>query len=211
MKVLLVHGLSRSPLSFLSLAWRLEALGWQTELFGYAAFLESFDAIAARLRDRLQTLREGEPYAIVAHSLGGLLTRAALAADHLPQPRHVVMLGTPNQRPRLAPLAWRLWPFRWVTGSCGFNLTQAHFFEQLPPLRSPYTLIAGVGGPRGRLSPFGEEANDGIVALAETRLRESDRPIQLPVGHTFMMNHPDVQAVVLHTLRQTLVAGARES
>jgi pimeloyl-ACP methyl ester carboxylesterase len=206
MKILLIHGLSRTSLSLFNLAWRLEAYGWQTEHFGYAAVVESFDSIVNRLQDRLHTLAGQEPYAIVAHSLGGLLTRAALGHAALPQPHHVVMLGTPNQLPRLAPLAWHVHPFRWWTGSCGFNLTQTSFFEQLPKLRSPYTIIAGVGGPRGVLSPFGQDANDGIVALTETPLEASDRPIQLPVMHTFMMHDPTVQSIVVRALEPLLPA-----
>jgi pimeloyl-ACP methyl ester carboxylesterase len=200
MKVLLIHGLSRSPLSLMGLAWRLQHQGWQTEQFGYAAFLESFDHIVVRLRQQLQQLG-AEPYSIVAHSLGGLLTRAALGHGAIPQPAHVVMLGTPNQRPRLAPLAWQLPPFQWCTGQCGFKLTQPDFFATLPLLRSPYTIVAGVGGPRGILSPFGDEANDGVVAVTETRLTAGDRRIELPVEHTFMMNDQAVQSTIVETLR----------
>jgi len=201
MKVLLIHGLSRTPVSLAGLAWQLQARGWQTEHFGYAAFLESFDQIVVRLRQQLMEFG-AESYSIVAHSLGGLLTRAALGDDQVPQPDHVIMLGTPNQRPRLAPLAWQLLPFQWFTGQCGLNLTQPYFFEKLPPLRSPYTIVAGVGGPVGFLSPFGDEANDGIVAVAETLLSADDRRIELPVEHTFMMNDPAVQSAVIESLEK---------
>lgn len=51
-------------------------------------------------------------------------------------------------------------------------------------------------GHRGFLSPFGDELNDGIVALEETRLSYRDRLIQLPVMHTFMMNDFKVQKIV---------------
>lgn len=106
------------------------------------------------------------------------------------------MLGTPNQPPRLAPHAWQLLPFRWWTGQCGFNLTNQNFFALLPKITSPYTIIAGTGGPKGFLSPFGDELNDGIVALNETRLSNQDKLIQLPVTHTFMMNDFNVQKTV---------------
>ena len=56
--------------------------------------------------------------------------------------------------------------------------------------------MAGTGGPRGFWSPFGEELNDGIVALSETRLSHRDRIVQLPVMHTFMMNDSRVQKTV---------------
>jgi hypothetical protein len=198
MKILLIHGLSRTPLSLISLEWYLQKIpGWTTEHFGYMAFVESFDSIVERLRVRLQELSSQGNYAIVAHSLGGLLTRAALALDSIKKPKHIVMLGTPNQPPRLAPHAWQLPPFRWWTGQCGLNLTNPDFFASLARIESPYTIIAGTGGPRGFLSPFGDELNDGIVALNETRLSHQDQIVQLPVMHTFMMNDSKVQQTVM--------------
>ena len=197
MKVLLIHGLSRSPLSLLGLEKSLQEMGVMTEQFGYFAVTESFDRIVERLRDRLEVLSSQGTYGIVAHSLGGLLARVALGVGDIKQPQHIVMLGTPNQLPRLAPHAWRLLlPFRWWTGQCGFNLTNPNFFASLPKLESPYTIVAGTGGHRGFLSPFGDEPNDGIVALDETRLSQRDRLIQLPVLHTFMMNDRRVQKAV---------------
>ena len=197
MKILLIHGLSRTPLSLLGLEWHLQQTGWATEQFSYLAFAESFDRIVERLRVLLETLASQGSYGIVAHSLGGLLTRSALGLSSIKLPKHIVMLGTPNQPPRLAPHAWRLPPFRWWTGQCGLNLTSPAFFASLPRIESPYTIIAGTSGLRGFWSPFGDELNDGIVALNETRLSHRDRIVQLPVLHTFMMNNSTVQKTVV--------------
>lgn len=203
MKILLIHGLSRTPLSLLSLEWYLQKTSeWKTEQFAYLAFAESFDRIVQRLRIQLQKIASQGNYGIVAHSLGGLLTRAALGLGSIPLPQHIVMLGTPNQMPRLAPHAWRLLPpFRWWTGECGFNLSNPNFFASLAKIESPYTIVAGTGGHRGFLSPFGDELNDGIVALDETRLTHRDQIIQLPVMHTFMMNDSQVQKTVQEAFR----------
>ncbi|ELS01291.1 hypothetical protein Xen7305DRAFT_00009940 [Xenococcus sp. PCC 7305] len=198
MKILLIHGLSRTPLSLLSLEWYLQQkTGWKTEQFSYLAFSETFDRIVVRLRMRLQELANQGPYGIIAHSLGGLLTRAALGSDAIAKPHHIVMLGTPNQLPRLATQAWRIAPFRWWTGQCGFNLTDPAFFASLPGIESTYTIIAGTVGPRGIWSPFGDELNDGIVSLSETRLSAQDHIVKLPVMHSFMMNNSRVQKTVL--------------
>lgn len=204
MNILLIHGLSRTPLSLLGLEWYLQQVGWKTEQFGYFAVMESFDRIVERLRVRLQILANQGAYGIVAHSLGGLLTRAALGAGSIPLPQHVVMLGTPNQVPRLAPHAWRLLPFRWWTGQCGFNLTSRDFFASLPKIESTYTIVAGTGGPRGFLSPFGDELNDGIVALSETKISPQDSIVQLPVMHTLMMNNSQVQTTITQGFRRSL-------
>jgi hypothetical protein len=201
MQVLLIHGLARTSLSLLTLEWRLQAAGYNTEHFGYFAFAESFDQIADRLWQRLDQLAQQGDYAVVAHSLGGVLTRAALSLKTVADPQHIIMLGTPNQPPRLASYAWHVPPFRWFTGQCGWNLTCAEFYRTLPGFQSPYTIIAGTGGFTGAFSPFGDDLNDGIVALNETRLSPHDRIVELPVWHTFMMNYPEVQHSVLQLLQ----------
>jgi len=197
MKVLLIHGLGRSPLSLLNMGHCLQQVGHTTEQFGYAAFMESYDRIVKRLQVRLQTLAAQGNYGVVAHSLGGLLVRSALGLANIAPPAHIVMLGTPNQPPRLALHAWRLPPFQWFSGQCGFNLTSREFYADIPPLAAPYTIVAGINGPRGALSPFGMELNDGIVALSETRLSSQDQIVELGVWHTFMMNDRAVQHTVL--------------
>lgn len=210
MNVILVHGLGRTPLSLLHLGWCLEQAGHTTEHFGYVALTESYDRIVERLQRRFQTLAEQGTYAIVAHSLGGLLARSALSLSHIPSPAHIIMLGTPNQPPRLATHAWRLPPFQWFSGQCGFNLTSLEFYATLPTLQAPYTIIAGTSGPRGLLSPFGMELNDGIVALSETRLSSQDRIVEVEVWHTFMMNDRQVQETVLQCLEQLACSDLEE-
>lgn len=110
------------------------------------------------------------------------------------------MLGTPNQPPRLARRFRHLWPYRIVSGQVGQLLGDPHFFATLPPIRVPYTIIAGTGGSRGRWSLFGGEPNDGTVAVAETLVAPNDIPILVPARHTFMMNHPDVRKAVRRAL-----------
>jgi hypothetical protein len=197
MQILLIHGLARTSLSLMQLEHGLQQAGHITEQFGYVAFAETFDAIAHRLYQRFQQLSAQGSYAVVAHSLGGVLTRAALGLGAVFQPGHVVMLGTPNQPPRLASLAWKVPPFQWFTGQCGYNLTCHQFYAKLPPLQTNYTIVAGTNGPTGLLSPFGNDINDGIVALKETYINPTDRVIAVPAWHTFMMNHPQVQRIVL--------------
>ena len=137
MKILLIHGLSRTPLSLIALEHYLQQRGSKTELFGYLAFAETFDAIIERLRLRLQIIANQGSYCIVTHSLGALLARAVLGETPLKEPQHIVMLGPPNQLPRLALSAWQLPPFRWWTGQCGFNLTNPTFFASLSNLFHP--------------------------------------------------------------------------
>jgi hypothetical protein len=212
-RILLVHGLWRTPLSFARLARRLRRQGHATEQFGYAAVAETYPRIVARLARRLALLAqaeaEGAPgaadgaadgYVVIGHSLGGVLLRAALPRVAGPPPRRLIMLGTPNRPPRLARTFSVLRPYRWLLGQCGAHLADPAFYATLPLPTVPYTIVAGTAGPRGRLSPFGDDANDGTVAVRETLVRDDDPVITLPVFHAFMMNHPAVQAEIAHAL-----------
>ena len=158
MQVLLIHGLARTPLSLLGLARDLRRAGHRTELVAYSGALESFPRIIARVRHRLgMAAARGAPYAVVGHSLGGLIVRAALdpwPADR-PLPRHVVMLGTPSRVPRLARRLHRGWPYRLVNGVCGQLLAEPVFFARLPRPAVPTTVIAGTKSWPRALSPFG--------------------------------------------------------
>jgi pimeloyl-ACP methyl ester carboxylesterase len=201
MNVLLVHGLWRTPLSFLLLNRQLRRWGYHTEQFGYAAVAQRYDAIIARLTDRLERLAAAGPYAIIGHSLGGVLLRSALARLSGPAPHHLVLLGTPNRPPRLAHLLGGRWLYRRLMGECGANLASADFYAALPVPDVPYTIVAGTAGPRARWTPFGEEPNDGLVAVSETRIRDDDSVVVLPVTHTFMMNNAAVQQVIREVLK----------
>jgi pimeloyl-ACP methyl ester carboxylesterase len=206
MRVLLIHGLGRTPLSLAGLARDLRRAGHRPELTGYVGALQAYDDIVARVRRRLlAAARKDEPYAAVGHSLGGLILRGALAdwpAD-LPPPRCLVMLGTPNAPPRLARRfgSWRL--YRWVNGECGQLLARPEFFARLPVPPVPLTIIAGTRSWPRALSLFGPEPNDGVVAVAETRLGAAAPVVELPASHTFMMNNRRVRALVRDVLARS--------
>ncbi|MEO0885903.1 MAG: alpha/beta fold hydrolase [Cyanobacteria bacterium J06648_10] len=189
MNILLVHGLGRTPLSMWGLARALQKAGHDTELFGYVTLMQSFDEIADNLRDRLQTLSQPGSYGIVTHSMGGILTRAALANSRFRLPQHVVMLAPPNTSPRAARIANRFFPFRWFANQSGQNMATPAFYDTLPALSCPYTLIAGTLGPTGSFSPFGDEINDLIVGISEIRMKPTDPIVQVPALHSFIMNN----------------------
>lgn len=207
MRVLLIHGVARTPLSVLGLARDLRRAGHRSEVIAYIGAFESYRNIVSRVRRRLQAAAgTAEPYAAIGHSLGGLILRTALAdwPAELPLPRCVVMLGTPNQPPRLARRFqhWKL--YRWVNGESGQLLAQPEFFAGLPVLTVPLTVIAGTRGWLPALSLFGLEPNDGVVAVAETHVSAHARVVQLPVSHTFMMNNREVRALVREVLARAV-------
>jgi hypothetical protein len=87
--------------SHLKLRLRLRAAGFAVTLHDYDWRL-GIEESGAALAERLRGLSRGR-VAIVAHSMGGLLSRTALASPATQHVERVVLLGTPN-RGSFAPL-----------------------------------------------------------------------------------------------------------
>lgn len=195
-RVLLVHGMGRSPWSMFFLARRLRKAGLRPFLFGYSASVETFAGISARLARKIGSMGK-RPWVAVGHSLGGLLLRSAIASvDPALRPLGLVTLGTPHHSPRLARTMKTRWYFRWYNGDCGQMLATPERMEQIPLPCVPTKAVIGTSGPRGRLSPFGDEENDGVVTTSEATSPQADF-LFLPALHTFIMNHPTVIEPIL--------------
>ena len=202
MRVLLVHGLGRSPISMVLLAARLANSGHRPAFFAYSPVFEHDDRIVSRMETRLRRLAaEGAEVGLVGHSFGGLVLREALARVPELRVRHLVMLGTPNQLPRLAVRARQWLPYRVLRRSCGDRLACAGWFDRLPSVSSPCTVVAGTAGWRGSRSPFRDEVNDGLVAVSETVLRQGERPVLFPTLHTWLMNDRAVYRLIAERFR----------
>jgi len=79
--------------------------------------------------------------------------------------------------------------------------------ESLPQPGVPTKIYAGIAGPRGRYSPFGEEPNDGVLTVKETFLPSV--PIQtIPSIHTFIMNSKVVTQDIVRIAKSRSTAGA---
>jgi pimeloyl-ACP methyl ester carboxylesterase len=199
MHVVLIHGQGRTPLSLIWLGQRLRRQKHQVHYFGYAAFAQSFDRIVERFVQTIRTKTKGEPYAIVGHSLGGIITRAALPhlADHLPQ--HLVMLAPPNRPAAVAKRMCGFRPYRWLTGDCGKKLGSKEFYQTLPRPRVPTTVIAGTRGWPKWISPFGGHRNDLVLRVDETELAGSNH-ILVHATHPLIMNSQQVAQITLEIL-----------
>ena len=186
LRAILVHGLGRTPASMLVLAARLHRRGLRPALFGYSAAFEGYVHCVDRLVRFIDRRSEGAPFLVIGHSLGSVLLRSALPRVRA-APRACFFIAPPTRACRIvrAVAPWRL--FRLATGEMGQLLADPGFMEALPVPACPTRIYAGTGGPVGRWSPFGDEPNDGILAVSETGLagamtRTLDRI------HTFMMN-----------------------
>lgn len=202
MIAVLVHGMGRTPASQLLLALRLRQRGIRVHLFGYST-RASFEATVARLVDRVGETAGERPFALVGHSLGCVLIRAALPALLPRRPVACFFLAPPSTVCRAARFFGTSRLFRAVTGEMGARLADDAFMAALPVPSVPVTVYAGTAGPRGALSPFGDEKNDGLLSVAETALG-SFPVVEVPALHTFIMNSA---FVANHVATSLLAAG----
>jgi len=203
-RVFLIHGMGRTTISMLLLRQRLNQAGHRCHLFGYTVTFQSFEDIVRRFSERVERVLAEDradriaetptPYAIVSHSLGGIIVRAG--SPRLPPGfSHFVMLAPPNHPPAVARALGHNSLFRALTRDAGDKLSEAAFFNNLPVPPIPTLIVAGNSGPRAPWLPFGGQPNDGIVGVEETHL-EGVPMVEIPALHTFIMNRSDVFEMV---------------
>lgn len=205
-RAILIHGMGRTPLSMLRLASRLRAAEMHTSLFGYSVTFERFEGCRRRLERFIEARCGSDPFVIVAHSLGSVLARAALAGKPR-QPLAYFFLAPPTRACRAARFFAPRLPYRLLTGEMGQLLANAQFMDGLPVPAVPTRVYAGTRGLPGRWSPFGEQTNDGILTLDETALPRTE-VVTVAATHTFIMNSRQVAADIIRTTR-ALVDDAR--
>ena len=203
MEALLIHGQGRTTNAMRLLGARLHRRGYQVRYFRYYTMRENFAQIVERLIEAIHAFPQDQPYALIGHSMGGLLARASLPAlaDHAPA--HLIMLASPSRPPRLAPWAQHNPIYKYFTSDCGQRVITAEFYRNLPKPAIPTTIIAGTGGPRGRWFPLGHEANDSVLTVEETHLGPENTVLLVPALHTFIMNSREVFHHIDRILRQS--------
>jgi predicted alpha/beta hydrolase family esterase len=200
MRAILVHGMGRTLASQLVLAARLRRAGMRVDLFGYSS-TSAFDHVVGRLAARVESAASGEPFILIGHSLGCVMIRAALPRLARP-PVACFFMAPPNRAARAARHFASNALYRLLTRESGQRLADERFMASLPVPQVPVRIYAGVSGPRGRLSPFRGEENDGILAVSETEMPAPNAVVvRVPSVHTFIMNSAIVAKDIVATSR----------
>lgn len=203
--VVLLHGLARRHTSMAKLAAHLRHAGWETWAKSYPSRSQPIEELAAQVTEWLLAAAGDRPLYAVTHSMGGIIVR------HLHDPRlrwqRIVMLAPPNQGSTLAAGLIDNPFFGWFFGPAGRGL--AALPPSWPPPPAPFAVIAGtrrfalhnptswtIGRRFAR-----DEANDGTVAVRETRLEGMSAFAEVDATHTWIMNDARVQMMSERFLR----------
>lgn len=207
-RVVLLHGLGRSPRSMRPLQRALEASEYVVLNCGYRSRSGDIATLAADVADRVSRWEPRARLDFVTHSLGGILLRAAVAYGYLPRDRvrRVVMLGPPNAGSEVVD-AFRALPFlasiyAAVTGPAGAQLGTAAsgLPGQLPPVDFEIGVIAGNRSFNPIFSAILGAENDGKVRVERTRVEGMREHLVVPVWHPLLVSSPTVIHHVAHFL-----------
>jgi len=203
MQVLFVHGMGRSPLSGWPLLRRLRRAGLYTHNFGHLVSHESCATIVGRLAKRLTQIAGSGDYAVVGHSLGGVLLREALRTlpRTTPPPKHLFLLGSPVQMSGIAARMGSNPLYRLLTGDCGRLLASRQRMAEVGPPAVPVTAVVGVKSWSLFAGMLPRESNDGVVTLAEASAPWLTDVVEVPVTHTFLPTDARVTDVILARLQ----------
>jgi len=170
--VVLIHGILRSSKCMSAMAETLEQAGFHTFQFDYPSTQVSIPDAAEYLHQTIESLEGIEELSIVAHSMGGLVTRAYFAEHHDPRFRRVVMVGTPNHGAELADLVHRNFLVRTAAGPGGRQLVTdpEGLIPSLPAPKCEFAIIAGARNNPAGWNPFIPGDDDGTVTVESTRL-----------------------------------------
>jgi len=206
--VFVLHGLGESRQSMQPLVKHLRAgLDATVMTFGYASPRAGLATHANSLAQVLAGLPRVTGVSFVGHSMGNLVVRRWLGMakpDDTSRIRRMVMLGPPNQGSDLARLAAGNSLLASLAAGAGRELV-LHWETIARQLQTPkfeYGIIAGGKGDDRGYTVLLEGDDDAVVRVAETRLDGADDFLVLPVRHSRMMRHPDVQAATLRFLRE---------
>ncbi len=196
-RAIILHGMGRTPFSMNRLASCLRRAGIQTHLFAYCAAFEGVERCQLRLKMFIDVHAGDHPFILIGHSLGTVLIRSVLPQLRH-QPKACYFLAPPSAAGLAAKLVKRNFFFRLLTGEMGQLLGDEVFMSALPVPTVPSYIYAGTAGPQGRLSPFKQEKNDGILSVSETTFPVTQVEY-VKAFHSFIMNSPHVADHMLST------------
>ena len=189
--VVLVHGLASGNPTMWPLAIWIRRAGFATRCFGYFSLFRGVPFHGARFRDFLNRMIAKNPdrdLHIVAHSLGGVITRQALLIERMPQVKRIVTLGTPHFG---TPAATRLVKF-------GFGVirTLADVAD------SPNSVASQLGDLTGIELGTITASYDFVIPQSCGKARDAKSHAHIFSGHNGLLVRPKAARLVVKFLKE---------
>jgi len=206
-RVVLLHGISRTALSFRKMQLALERAGFATLNLDYASRRKALEGLAEDIDPAIQRFADRIDGSVhfVCHSMGGLLARVYIARH---RPKHlgrVVMLGTPNSGSEIAERLKNFGVYRAFFGPAGQQLgtrRDAAIDALFPPVDYPVGIIAGNRSIYPIASRFLPRPHDGRVSIANTKLEGMADHVVVAASHPWLVRNSVAIAQTIAFLRE---------
>ncbi len=193
--VVVLHGLWRTRRSMSPLAASFRGAGYEVIDVTYPSARASIEEHAAQVAGILDRLSGSDrEVSFVTHSLGALVTRQLLAREgDAWRGRHrayrAVFIAPPNRGARLAEIGRKVPLLPWIYGE-PMRQIAGGFTRDLAGPGVPFATIAGGCGDDEGWNPLIPGDDDGVVAVAETRLPGAAGELVVRRLHTTIMKDP---------------------
>jgi pimeloyl-ACP methyl ester carboxylesterase len=192
--VVLLHGISRTALSFRKMQVALERAGFATLNLDYESRRKALEGLAEDIHPAIQRFADRIDGSIhfVCHSMGGLLARVYIARH---RPKHlgrVVMLGTPNSGSEIADRLKNFGAYRAFFGPAGQQLGTKRddaMNALFPPLDYPVGIVAGnrsIDPLVGKMLP---KPHDGRVSVKNTAIDGMADHVVVDTSHPWLVRN----------------------
>lgn len=198
--VVLVHGLWMHGLAMTLMGRRLAAAGYEIARVDYHSFAERPDQAIKRIAKAVERAGiSAPPVHIVGHSLGGLLSLAAIRDGTIGIDGRIVCLGSPLAGSATARqlVEGQLGP--WLVGRCSALLAKG--LEHWPGPNEVGMIAGTMGIGLGRLLGAMDVPHDGTVAVEETRIDGLTDHIEIEASHSGLIASAAVADLVETFLR----------
>ena len=205
--VVLLHGISRTALSFRKMQLALQRAGFATLNLDYESRRKALEGLAEDIDPAIQRFADRIDGSVhfVCHSMGGLLARVYIARH---RPKHlgrVVMLGTPNSGSEIAERLKNFGVYRAFFGPAGQQLgtrRDAAIDALFPPVDYPVGIIAGNRSIYPIASRFLPRPHDGRVSIANTKLEGMADHVVVAASHPWLVRNSVAIAQTIAFLRE---------
>jgi len=194
-KVVLIHGLARTPRSMSKMAKTLGEAGFEVTNIGYPSRSYRIEELSLIVRESIACEMVGvERVHIVTHSLGGILVRYIQQNFPLENIGRVVMLSPPNQGSEVVDKLGDMWLFKLVNGPAGSQLgtSPESFLEGLGAVDFELGIITGDRSINWILSLMIPGKDDGKVSVERARVGGMDDFKIVHATHPFIMKKKSV-------------------
>lgn len=195
--VVLLHGLARTSSSMIEMADALHSAGYSVARVDYPSRYHTIDVLShLAVELGVQTCREHANTRLyfVTHSLGGILIRAYLNDQVIPELERIVMLAPPNHGSAVVDSVKSIPGVAWLNGPAFLELgtDDQSVPMALGEIKTDTAVIAGTRSINLILSNFLENPDDGKVSLESARLEGMCAMLAVPVSHPFIMTDEGV-------------------